>query len=74
VIHVLYVDRDGAVRSGYLTERTAEGAAEVVVVARTGRLLGPEDLLAVLVLSSPTEDQRAAFSRAGTAGFRVETV
>ena len=74
MIHVLYVDREGGVRSGYLTEGSAEGAVEVAVVARTGRLLGPEDVLAVLALSRPTEAQQAAFSRAGSVGFRVESV
>ena len=74
MIHVLYVDREGGVRSGYLTERAAEGATELVVVARTGRILGPEDILAVLALSRSSEAQQVAFTRAGTAGFRVESV
>ena len=72
MIHVHYVERDGGVRSGYLTERSAEGGAEMALVARTGRLLGPEDVLAVLAPSDLTEDQRATLRRATRSGFRVE--
>lgn len=74
LIHVLYIDRDGLVRCARLGADADEGCdGAATLVSRTGRALGPGDVLALLAPREPTEDQRAALWRAVQAGYRVET-
>lgn len=73
VANVLYVARDGTIRSGRLIEGGAvEGLAATTLVSRTGEALAPDDVRALLALSAPREAQRAALLRAHEAGYRVE--
>ncbi|HSL84395.1 MAG TPA: hypothetical protein VLF66_16600 [Thermoanaerobaculia bacterium] len=73
VIHVLYVTSDGLIRSGRLViDPQREGKEGPVLMSRAGRALRPTDILALLEPRSATEDQRAFFSRAVAAGYRVE--
>lgn len=72
-IHAIYVDPDGLIRSGRVViELQREGEEGPVLMSRAGRALRPTDILALLEPRSATEDQRAFFSRAAAAGYRVE--
>ena len=72
-VPVLYVDPDGLVRSGRLVpEPRREGESGPVLMSRTGRSLGPTDVLALLASGPASTDQRAALGRAAEAGYRIE--
>jgi hypothetical protein len=74
-MNFLYIAPDGHVRAGWLTcgRRAGDADGAPILLSRTGDLLGPHDVLALLAPRKPTEDQRAALWRAHRAGFRVET-
>jgi hypothetical protein len=73
VMNLLYVDRDGLVRSGRLaSDAQPEGEGPAVLIDRGGRTLRPTDVLALLEPRHAREDERAAFCRAAQAGYRVE--
>lgn len=72
-MNALYVNPDGLVRSGRLSTDGlpwSEGAP--TLVSRTGPILGPTDVLALLAPRAPSEDERTALCRATHAGYRVE--
>lgn len=74
-MNFLYIAPDRHIHAGWLTcGRTARGAdGAPLLLSRTGDLLGPHDVVALLAPRKPTEDQSAALWRAHRAGFRVET-
>jgi hypothetical protein len=72
-MNLLYVDLDGRVCSGRLTpDESAGGDGAPALVSRTGALLSPRAVVALLAPSRPTEDQRFLLWQAVSAGYRVE--
>lgn len=70
---LLWVAPDGLVHSGRLTTDPPEGREEApTLVSRTGRIVAPDDVLALLAPCRLTEDQRGLLRRASRAGYRVE--
>lgn len=72
-LSLLYVTADGLVRSGRLTTEAQGGSdGAPTLVSRTGRIVAPSDVLALLAPCRLTGDQRGLLQQASRAGYRVE--